>query len=40
MHRAFGAVAAACGATLWLDAVASTDLVGSANEIGIPLCLL
>ena len=40
MHRAFGAFAAACGATLWRDVVASTNLIGSANKIGIKLYLL
>ena len=40
MHGAFGAFVAACGATLQLDAVASTDVAGSTNEIGIPLCLV
>ena len=35
MHRTFGAFAAACGATLWRDAVASTDLIGSTNKISM-----
>ena len=40
MHRAFGAFVAACRLALRLDAVASTDLVGSTKKIGILLCLL
>ena len=37
MNRAFGAV---CGAILWWDIVASTDLVSNANEIVVTLYLL
>ena len=39
-HRAFGDFAAACGAILRWDAVASTALIGSTKNIGIILGLL